>query len=125
MMRMIIAIVAGYAAWTALWLGGNAMFFGEATEVVRAGEPYTKAGPLAGVIVLSVVCSVVAGLVTAGIARARAQRAVVIVAALLLITGIGVQIGVWAMMPLWYHLTFLALIAPVVMLGARLRGGAG
>lgn len=120
MIRTILAILAGYTAWTALWLTGNNVLFPEATRVVGEGQAYTSAGPLAGVIVLSIVCSLVAGLLTARIARQRAAGAVVIMAALLLLTGIGVQFGVWALMPVWYHLVFLLLLVPMSLVGGRL-----
>ena len=119
MMRSVLAVIAGYALWTALWLGGNAAFFGEAAEVVGAGEAYTEAGPLALVIVLSLVCSLAAGFVAAKVAGPAARGAVLATALLLLLTGIGVQMGVWSLMPVWYHLTFLALIVPVVWVGGQ------
>ena len=40
----------------------------------------------------------------------------------MLVTGIAVQAGVWALMPVWYHLVFLALLVPVCLVGARLVG---
>lgn len=120
MKRAIVGVIVGYLAWTVLWLGGNALLFGAAAEVVGAGQPYTAAGPLAGVIVLSVVCSLAAGVAAATISKARAGGAVLVMAALLLATGIAVQAGVWALMPAWYHLTFLALIVPAALLGGRL-----
>ena len=120
--RVIVAVIVGYVIWTALWLGGNAMIFAEAAEIIGAGEAYTAAGPLAGVIVLSVVCSLAAGLTAATIAGTRAHTAVLTVAALLLLTGIGVQAGVWNLLPVWYHLTFLTLIVPVVVIGGRNAG---
>jgi hypothetical protein len=120
MIRAILGVIAGYAAWTVLWLGGNALFFGEAARVVSEGQAYTAAGPLVGVIVLSIVCSIVAGVTTAKVATERAAGAVVVMAALLLLTGIGVQSGVWSLMPIWYHLVFLALIVPVALAGGRL-----
>jgi len=40
---------------------------------------------------------------------------------LLLVTGVAVQINVWPLMPLWYHLTFLILIAPVCVVAGRLN----
>ena len=119
MIRAILGVLAGYAAWTALWLGGNALFFGEASRVIGEGRAYTVAVPLLGVIVLSIVCSIVAGVTTAKIAAARAGGAVVVMAGLLLLTGIAVQFGVWALMPVWYHLVFLVLIVPVVLIGGR------
>ena len=38
----------------------------------------------------------------------------------LLLTGIGVQASVWSLMPTWYHVTFLALVVPMTLLGSRL-----
>ncbi len=120
--RVIVAVIVGYLIWTALWLGGNAILFAEAAEIIGAREAYTAAGPLAGVIALSVVCSLAAGLTAAAIAGTRARTAVLTVAALLLLTGIVVQAGAWNLMPVWYHLTFLTLIVPVVVIGGRLAG---
>lgn len=119
-MRFVAAVVLGYAVWTVICLGGNALFFAEATDVVGRGEYYGEAGPLAGVIGLSIVCSLAAGLVAAWLARERAARAVVSMAVLLLVTGIGVQASAWSLMPAWYHLTFLGLIVPMAILGGRL-----
>jgi hypothetical protein len=124
MVRAFLAVVVGYLVWTALWLGGNAAFFGEAARVVDAGVPFTAAGPLAGLLAQSVVCSIAAGLAAAAIAKQRARAAVLVLAALLLATGVLVQIGVWPFMPVWYHLTFLALIVPASILGGRLVGRA-
>ena len=124
MIRAALAVIVGYLVWTALWLGGNAAFFGAAAEAVGAGVPYAAAGTLAGLIALSVVCSIAAGLTAAAIARQRARAVVLVMAALLLLTGIVVQLGAWTLMPLWYHLTFLALIVPASILGGRLIGRA-
>jgi len=119
MMRAIVAVVAGYAAWTVLWLGGNALLFGEASRVMGEGQVFSTSTTLFGVIVLSIVCSVVAGLTAARIAADKAAGAVIVVALLLLATGIGVQSGVWSLMPVWYHLVFLALIVPVTVAAGR------
>jgi len=117
---MILGIVVGYAVWTAIWLGGNALLFREAASVVQGGEAYTHVPGLAGILLLSIACSVAAGAVTAAIARSRAGAAVLVMAILLLVTGVGVQIGVWHLMPAWYHLAFLALLVPVSLAGGRL-----
>ncbi len=73
-----------------------------------------------GVIALSVVCSVGAGLSAAAIANERTNVVVLVTGGLLLLTGIAVQIGVWRLMPTWYHLTFLLLIVPVCVAAGRL-----
>jgi len=120
--RVVLGVIVGYAVWTALWLGGNLglqQAFAEAYEAFVAGEPITEIGYLGGALVLSVVCSFFAGLLTAKLAGDGASRAVWIMASLLLLTGIGVQVGAWDRMPVWYHLTFLILLIPVCLVGAR------
>ena len=119
-MRSAIGVIVGYAVWTAIWLGGNAVLLPEAAEVVQNGEPYTETGPLAMAIGLSVVCSLLGGLVAALIARAKGRGPAVVLAVLLLATGVFVQLGVWDLMPVWYHATFLALLVPMTLAGAGL-----
>lgn len=118
MMRAFLAVILGYAAWTALWLGGNGLLFGRAAEVVGAGERYTAVGPLSGAIGLSLVCSLVAGLIADKLAGAA--RPVLVLAGLLLLTGLGVQASAWDLMPVWYHLLFLVLLIPATCLGGSL-----
>jgi hypothetical protein len=118
MLGAVLGVILGYAVWTGLWLSGNAVFFAEANKQVGDGDAYNEVLPLAGLIGLSIVCSLVAGLTTAMVARTRRKTAVFTTALLLLATGVFVQAGVWALMPVWYHITFLTLIAPVVIFGA-------
>lgn len=122
MMRAVIGAIVGYAVWSGLWLLGNSVCFAEAARVVEAGEPFTEGAALGGVIGLSVLCSLAAGLAAAPVAGSRARGAVLGMAVLLLLTGIAVQAGVWNLMPVWYHLTFLALIVPVAIFGGRIAG---
>ena len=120
--RVVLGVIIGYPVWTALWFGGNLglqQAFSEAYEAFVAGEPITEVGYLGGALVLSVVCSFLAGLLTAKLAQEGAKRAVLVMASLLLVTGIGVQISVWDLMPVWYHLTFLILLVPVCLVGGR------
>ncbi len=120
MTRLVMAVILGYAAWTVLWLGGNAVFFGETASAIDVGNAFTKRMPLVGSIGLSLGCSVVAGFVSASVAPHRARPAVMTTALLLLATGIGVQAGVWTLMPVWYHVAFLLMLIPFVCTGGRL-----
>jgi hypothetical protein len=122
MLSLIAAVIAGYLLWTAIWLGGNAAFFGAAAEAARAGTPVTEPTALIGLLVLSIVASMAGGLVTALIGRASAPRAARLLGGALLLTGIAVQASAWALMPVWYHLLFLGLLLPVTLLGASLVG---
>ena len=119
MLRAILGAIVGYAVWTALWLGTNQVAFAAEAEAAQAGEAITEVGPLSAILALSVVCSLFAGFVAAKIGRARARNAAWICGVLLLATGIGVQMSSWDLMPVWYHVAFLALLLPVTLFGAR------
>jgi hypothetical protein len=117
--RTVFAVMVGYAVWTAVWLGGNAILFGSISAEVANGEHFNALGR-------SWASSRSASRVplrrtgAAAIAKERASVAVLVTAVLLLLTGIGVQSTVWHLMPLWYHATFLVLIVPVCVLAGRL-----
>ncbi len=117
MFRSIVAIIAGYGLWTLIFLWGNSLFFKEAGEIASEGGAFTDQGTLTGILLLSVVASFAAGWIT--IIIGRKLRTVWIMAALLLITGIGVQLSSWALLPVWYHLSFMALIVPVSIFGGK------
>ncbi len=117
MMRMIVGIIVGYAVWTAIWLAMNAIVFAEAGEVIAAGDAFTETGPLLGVLASSIGCSLAGGVAAAITGGRRARGAVLGAAVLLLATGILIQAGIWSLMPVWYHLIFLALLVPVTLLG--------
>ncbi len=54
------------------------------------------------------------------IARGSSNYPSLILAFLLLVTGVAVQWSVFQLMPIWYHIVFLALLIPLVQVGARL-----
>lgn len=120
MIRSISAVLAGYASWSMLWLAGNALFFKDAARAAREGRRYEEVAPLAAALALSMACSLLAGRITAAVARYPARGTVTTTALLLLATGAFVQAGVWSLQPLWYHLVFLTALVPVTRLGARL-----
>lgn len=117
MLKQLIGIVVGYLTWTVVFLGGSA-----AVRAVLAGvhdaEGMTR-DPMALVLylVLSFAASFLAGLVTARLSDAL--RPVWILAALLLATGIPVQMSAWDQLPVWYHLVFLGMLVPMTLAGGR------
>ncbi len=117
MMRMIIGAVVGYAVWTAIWLAVNATVFARVREALAARNAFTETGLLLGVLALSIACSLAGGVAAAIAGGESARGAMLVTALLLLATGIFVQAGIWSLMPVWYHLIFLALLVPVTLLG--------
>lgn len=115
MIRSILAVIAGYFAWTALWLvGGIALL--AAFSIDPAAESISSVGYLGGALVLSIACSLLGGFICGKITQSK-TIAVWVLGTLLLLTGIAVQASAWSVMPVWYHLTFLLLLEPVTYLG--------
>jgi len=121
MVRDILAVVAGFAAWTVLWLSYNAALrrFG----VVPADETSPVRAPRALLMLLggSVVFSLVAGYAVALIAQSSTYVPAIVLCGLLVATGAFVQSRVWRLMPVWYHLSFIVLLTPATLAGAWLR----
>ena len=121
MLQLILGVFVGFVLWSILWVGSDALLKGAWTgyaEHVDAGD--FSFGILMFSLVRSIICSVLAGYVTASIA-AESSKAVPILGGLLLIAGIMVQVGVWKSIPVWYHLTFLLLLVPMTLLGGMIK----
>ncbi|MEJ2539061.1 MAG: hypothetical protein P8188_03585 [Gemmatimonadota bacterium] len=117
MLKRVLGIVAGYGAWTVIFLGGSAVLR-SALSGVHDARGFTR-DPTALILylLLSFVASFAAGLVTSRVSGA--WRPVLILAALLLATGIPVQAGSWNDLPVWYHLVFLGMLVPLTLAGGR------
>ena len=117
MLWSILSVVAGYVTWTVVFLGGSAGL--RAAFGLDADGATSDVGILLAYLLLSIVASLAAGVVTAKLAPRLPMRHVWILAALLLATGIPVQMTSWELLPAWYHLMFLAALVPVTVLGGR------
>lgn len=119
MLRSISAVVIGFILWTILWLGSNSLL-----SVITPGS-YNEDGStdsqllMLVILVISVLLSLLAGYVTARIVGASTAGPVWGLGILLLAVGLFVQISFWAQFSLWYHILFLGLLIPAVMVGAR------
>lgn len=120
-MKQVLAVIAGYVLWSVLWLCFNVGLNKAGMIPAALTEPMTNVGPLAALLLGSVILSILSGYVTAAIAGPHATQAVAALGVLLLLTGIYFQSKVWHLMPIWYHVTFLVLLIPVCFAGARLR----
>jgi len=121
-LRKILAVIAGYAIWSVLWLGSNAS--AQAVSPGSFGEDGSvSSGLLLVFLALSVVISLLAGWITTALAtRDRSARGPAVwCGVLLLATGIPIQLAYWTVIPLWYHLPFLAFLLPATLLGGSIR----
>lgn len=132
MVRIILAVIAGFILWSLLWTGSDAVFsrvspdwygkhHAELEQAVNAGTAFMSDSLILLIaLARSVVFSLVAGYVAALVAGEN-RRAPLGLGVLLLLFGIFIQSIFWNYAPLWYHLSFLLLLVPVTVLGGRLR----
>lgn len=120
--RKILAVVAGFVVWTIIWLVVPfAIRAASPGSFDAVGVPTTSTMMLV-ILLLSVICSLAGGWVTAKVATESAAKVVLILGIVLLLVGIAVQASVWTLMPVWYHLIFLVLLIPMAIVGGRLGG---
>ncbi len=121
MVRSIVAIAAGVIIWAVLWLTGTAIITSAVPEAVGADQSIRDAGVLSVILGLSILISLTAGWLTAALAPRAIFAHTLVLAVLQLAQGVFVQAQYWDLMPLGYHVTFLALLAPMILLGGRIR----
>lgn len=120
--KTIGAVIAGFVLWSVLWVGGTSVAAMMLPETLTSSERVEDVVVLLGLIVASVLVSVASGWTAAAVGgREQADRAVKVLAGVLLLVGIGVEASSWAMTPAWYHLVFLALLVPATLMGGSLR----
>jgi hypothetical protein len=133
MVRMILAVVVGFIAWSILWVGTDMLLGSISPEWYGAHQaglatamtntmPFAVDSTILMIgIVRSLIISLIAGFLTAYIAGENI-RPTLLLGILLLIVGILVQAMQWNYIPLWYHVIFLILLVPMTVFGGMLRG---
>jgi predicted Abi (CAAX) family protease len=120
MKRTILALLAGLVVWAVV---ATLLNFG-----LRAGiAGYTLAEPTLNFtlgmkiarLILAALASLAAGAATGLIAPSKKSLPWV-VGAFILAAFVPAHVRIWAKFPVWYHLTFLLTLAPLVGLGAAL-----
>lgn len=121
MLRLILGVIAGFFVWSILWVAGDALVRVVWTSYDESVKAMSFSSALLVVpLILSIVCSVISGFVTALIAK-ESFLSTLILGVLLLLVGIFVQVSVWDKVQVWYHLAFLISLIPATILGGKLR----
>lgn len=124
MLRIALAVIAAYAAWSLVWVGLGHAAFALVPGALDEQQRVVSLPITLGLLVVSFACSLLSGYLSSLIARGR-RAATITTAALLLLTGIGVQSAAWGSWPVWFHAVFLGAILPLNWVGAGLRRRAG
>ena len=131
MVRVILGVVAGFIAWSILWVGSDQVLIGTIgwygehqrafEKAMTNGDAFTADNTaLAMNVVRSVIFSIMSGFLAAFISKENG-RSPLILGILLLLFGLGVEITAWEFLPVWYHVVFLILLIPMTMLGGKLK----
>ena len=118
MLTDILAVAGGFVVWSVLWLGGSRLVLGLFPGAMKADGSVAQPGALAALLVFAALVSAAAGYVVPLISAGA--NLPLILGGLLLVVGIFVQSQSWKLLPLWYHLLFLALLIPATLWGAGL-----
>lgn len=120
MKRLLLAVIGGFIAWVVV-----VSLLDRGLRLALAG--YVAAEPamqftlamMAARLSIAALTSLIAGAVVSAIAPAS-RRAPWVLGVLLVILFIPSHVRLWHHFPLWYHLTFLLTLAPLVAAGGWL-----
>ena len=132
MLKIVLGVIAGFVAWSILWVGSDQILMVSAPgwygahqldlELARVNqEPFNADSTLLLFnLVRGLIVTVLSGFLAAFLANEN-RRTPLILGVLLLLVGIGVEGMYWSQIPIWYHLVFLGMLIPASIIGGRLK----
>ena len=132
MLRIILGVIVGFVAWSIVWVVGDQFlatvsrdWYGAHQDRVAMavvnGESFNADTTIVLIgLVRSIIASIMAGFLAAIIAGEN-RRAPLILGIILLAVGVAVQIHLWNVFPIWFHLIFWALLIPMTILGGKMK----
>jgi hypothetical protein len=121
MKRAVVAFIVGLLAW-AVVVSSIDRLLRLSLAGYAAAEPefaFTL-GMMWARLTMAAVTSLIAGAVLGAVAPAS-KRTPWVLGLALLAAFIPIHVGVWHAFPVWYHLTFLVPLAPLIAAGAWLK----
>ena len=132
MLRVILGVIAGFIAWSILWVGSDQVimmmspgWYGAHQEAFqKAMFNKTEFTPDNTILIMhlvrAVIITLMSGFLAAFIARGN-RNALLGLGILLFLFGAMVQFMAWSYIPIWYHIVFLGLLIPMSILGGWLK----
>ena len=132
MLRIILGVIAGFIAWSILWVGSDQVlisfspdWYGQHQHSLQAAmfnqAPFVPDTTILLMhLVRAAIVSIMAGFLAAIVANEN-KKAPFALGVLLLLAGIAVQAMAWSYLPIWYHMIFLGLLIPMTGLGGRMK----
>ncbi len=120
MFRSILVVISGFFSWGAICLIINQILYAVIPDSFNKDGITDSATLLIFLLIMSIFYSILSGFVTATIAQKKEMFHVFVLSSVNLSFGAFIQYQYWDKMPLWYHLPFLALLIPGIILGGIL-----
>jgi hypothetical protein len=121
MVRSILAVIAGSATWMVTALGMDGLLMSLAPQWFGPNGKVESLPLMLSMMAYSLLFSILGGYVAARIARRKEMQHAFVLGVLQLLMGIMATIKFFDTAPLWWHLTFLALLIPANVFGGWLR----
>ena len=135
MVRVVLGVIAGFLAWSIVWVGSEKVLSAMWPEWYGAHQLAFEAAVANGgqftadttILFMNIVrgstVSVMSGFLAALIAGER-KRSPLILGVLLVAFGLLIVVLSWPYVPIWYHVIFTALLIPMTMMGGKLKTAA-
>ena len=135
MVRIVLGVIAGFLAWSIVWVGSEKVlsamwpaWYGAhqlafEAAVANGGQFTADTTILFMNIVRGSTVSVMSGFLAALIAGEH-KRSPLILGVLLVAFGLLIVVLSWPYVPIWYHVIFTALLIPMTMMGGKLKTAA-
>ena len=132
MLKIVLGVIAGFVAWSILWLGTDQVlimaspgWYGAHQTgfefAMGTQQPFTPDTTILIMhLVRAAIISIMSGFLAAFIAGEN-RKTPLILGVLLLAFGLMVEIMAWNYLPIWYHMVFLALLIPFTVLGGKIK----
>lgn len=132
MLKIVLGVIAGFVAWSILWLGTDQVlimalptWYGAHQTAFEfamgTGQPFAADTTILIMhLVRAAIISIMSGFLAAFIAGEN-RKAPLILGILLLAFGLMVEVMAWNYLPIWYHVVFLAMLIPFTLLGGKIK----
>ncbi len=132
MVRIVLGVIAGFFAWSVVWIGSERILSAIWPEwygahqlafeaaVANGGQFTADTTILLMNIVRGSIVSVMSGFLAALIAGEN-KRSPLILGVLLVAFDLLIVVLSWRYVPIWYGVIFTALLIPMTMIGGKLK----
>ena len=121
MLRSVLSVLAGAVVWAGLWIPFNLGMQAAFPDTIDPERYLGHVPSLLAFIAASFLFSLAAGYVTALAAKSKPVQHAFALGIVQVLLGIAFEVSYWEMLPVWYHLVFLALLLPGNVLGGVMR----